>query len=148
MTLTPTPTSTPLPSPAVIRRRGRALREPFPRSSLAEVAERPESYDPVGRLEWQGESRQADLLPLRYKRMLANPLAFYRGNALLMADDLSRGPNTPIEVQICGDAHLSNFNLFSSPERHQVFDVSDFDECDLGPFEWDVKRLVTSLALA
>ena len=148
MTPTPTPASAPLPSPEEIRRRGRTLRAPFPRSSLAEVAERPTSYDAVGRLMWQGESRQADLLPLRYKRMLANPLSFYRGNALLMADDLARGSNTSIEVRICGDAHLSNFNLFSSPERHEVFDVNDFDESDLGPFEWDVKRLVTSLALA
>ena len=97
---------------------------------------------------WQALTRQGDLLPLRYKRMLANPLSFYRGNALLMADDLARGSNTPIEVQICGDAHLSNFNLFSSPERHQVFDVSDFDETDVGPFEWDVKRLVASLVIA
>lgn len=141
-------TPTPLPSTEEIRRRGRTLREQFPRSQLSELTQRPASYDAVERLMWQGESRQADLLPLRYKRMLTNPLSFYRGNALLMADDLARGSNTPIEVQICGDAHLSNFNLFSSPERHQVFDVSDFDETDIGPFEWDVKRLVASLAIA
>jgi uncharacterized protein (DUF2252 family) len=88
------------------------------------------------------------LLTLRYTRMLANPLAFYRGNALLMAEDLARGLNTSLEVQICGDAHLSNFNLFSSPEGRSVFDVNDFDETDQGPFEWDVKRLVASLCLA
>ncbi len=146
--MTPAATSTPSPSPEQMRRRGRALREQIPRTSLADVAERPSSYDVVGRLMWQGESRQADLVPLRYKRMLANPLSFYRGNALLMADDLARGSNTPIEVQICGDAHLSNFNLFSSPERRHVFDVNDFDETDLGPFEWDVKRLIASLAVA
>ena len=71
-----------------------------------------------------------------------------RGNALLMAEDLSRGASTSLEVQICGDAHLANFNLFSSPERHLVFDVNDFDETDRGPFEWDLKRLVASLAVA
>jgi uncharacterized protein (DUF2252 family) len=80
--------------------------------------------------------------------MLVNPLSFYRGTALLMAEDLARGQSTSIAVQICGDAHLSNFNLFSSPERHTVFDLNDFDESDTGPFEWDVKRLVTSLAIA
>jgi uncharacterized protein (DUF2252 family) len=97
---------------------------------------------------WQGESRVAQLLPIRYQRMLADPLSFYRGGALLMADDLARGPSTPIEIQICGDAHLSNFGVFSSPERQLVFDVNDFDETDVGPFEWDVKRLVTSMVIA
>jgi uncharacterized protein (DUF2252 family) len=127
---------------------GRAQREHSPRATLATLAERPASYDPVARLMWQGESRVAQLLPIRYQRMLVNPLAFYRGCALLMADDLARGPSTAIEVQICGDAHLSNFGVFSSPERQQVFDVNDFDETDVGPFEWDVKRLVTSTAIA
>jgi uncharacterized protein (DUF2252 family) len=127
---------------------GRALREAAPRGGLAKVSDRPADYDPVARLQWQGETRQSDLLPLRYSRMLASPLSFYRGNALLMADDLARGTSSSLEVQICGDAHLSNFNLFSSPERHLVFDVNDFDETDQGPFEWDLKRLVASLALA
>jgi uncharacterized protein (DUF2252 family) len=80
--------------------------------------------------------------------MLASPLSFYRGCALLMADDLTRSPSTSIEVQICGDAHLANFGVFSSPEQRPVFDVNDFDETDQGPFEWDVKRLVASLAIA
>ena len=115
---------------------------------LAKVSERPADYDPVTRLMWQGETRQPDLLSLRYSRMLADPLSFYRGNALLMAEDLVRGSNSSLEVQICGDAHLANFNLFSSPERRLVFDVNDFDETDQGPFEWDLKRLVTSLAVA
>jgi uncharacterized protein (DUF2252 family) len=97
---------------------------------------------------WQGEARRSDLLSLRYTRMLTSPLAFYRGNALLMAEDLARGLNTSLEVQICGDAHLSNFNLFSSPEGRSIFDVNDFDETDQGPFEWDVKRLIASLCLA
>jgi uncharacterized protein (DUF2252 family) len=127
---------------------GRALREHFPRSSLATLADRPSDYDPVARLMFQGESRVPELLPIRYQRMLVNPLAFYRGGALLMADDLTRSASTPIELQICGDAHLSNFGVFSSPERRLVFDVNDFDETDHGPFEWDVKRLVASFAIA
>ena len=130
------------------RKRGRAVREHNPRSSLCELLPRPQSYDPVARLQRQGESRVQDLLPLRYGRMLENPLSFYRGSALLMAEDIARGRSTSLEVQICGDAHLSNFNLFSSPERRRVFDVNDFDETDQGPFEWDVKRLVTSLVIA
>ena len=115
---------------------------------MAEVSARPADYDPVARLIWQGERRRPDLLALRYSRMLSDPLSFYRGNALLMAEDLARGTSTSLEVQICGDAHLSNFNLFSSPERHLVFDVDDFDETDQGPFEWDLKRLVASLVVA
>jgi uncharacterized protein (DUF2252 family) len=136
------------PTPDECKTRGQAQRESAPRGVLAEVSDRPVDYDPVARLMWQGQSRQGDLLPLRYSRMLADPLSFYRGNALLMAEDLARGTSTSLEVQICGDAHLSNFNLFSSPERHLVFDVNDFDETDPGPFEWDLKRLVASLALA
>jgi uncharacterized protein (DUF2252 family) len=115
---------------------------------MSKVSERPADYDPVARLMWQGETRRPDLLGLRYSRMLSDPLSFYRGNALLMAEDLARGSSTSLEVQICGDAHLSNFNLFSSPERRLVFDVNDFDETDKGPFEWDLKRLVASLAIA
>jgi len=128
--------------------RGRARRDATPRSAMAKLRDRPVDYDPVARLVWQGESRQPDLSSLRYSRMLANPLSFYRGNALLMADDLVRGASTSLDVQLCGDAHVSNFNLFSSPERHLVFDVNDFDETDQGPFEWDLKRLVSSLVIA
>lgn len=135
-------------TPEESKERGRVQREARPRSAMATLSERPADYDPVARLIWQGETRQPDLLSLRYTRMLADPFSFYRGNALLMAEDLARGPCTSLEVQICGDAHLANFNLFSSPERHLVFDVNDFDETDQGPFEWDLKRLVTSLALA
>jgi uncharacterized protein (DUF2252 family) len=141
-------TTVALPTLDEARKRGRAVREQSPRTSLAQLAQRPDSYDPVGRLRWQGESRVQGLLALRYKRMLVDPLSFYRGSALLMAEDIARSPSTSLEVQICGDAHLSNFNLFSSPERHHVFDVNDFDETDQGPFEWDIKRLVTSLVIA
>jgi len=137
-----------LPSLMEAKTRGRAMREKSPRSSLAKLVDRPATYDPVERLIWQGTSRVQSLIGLRHRRMLESPLAFFRGSALLMAEDLARGPSTPLEVQICGDAHVSNFNLFSSPERHQVFDVNDFDETDPGPFEWDVKRLVTSLVVA
>ena len=141
-------TSTAPLTPEERKTRGQAQREATPRGAMATVSDRPTDYDPVARLMWQGESRQSDLLGLRYSRMLADQLSFYRGNALLMAEDLARGPSTSLEVQICGDAHLSNFNLFSSPERHLVFDVNDFDETARGPFEWDVKRLVASLAVA
>jgi uncharacterized protein (DUF2252 family) len=140
-------TAAPL-TPEENKARGRAQRDATPRGVMAILRDRPADYDPVARLVWQGESRQPDLLPLRYSRMLANPLSFYRGNALLMADDLVRGASTSLEVQLCGDAHVSNFNLFSSPERHLVFDVNDFDETDRGPFEWDLKRLVSSLVIA
>ena len=136
------------PTPEERKNEGQGQRDAVPRGALAKLSARPAEYDPVARLMWQGQSRRPDLLPLRYSRMLENPLSFYRGNALLMADDLARGSSTSLEVQICGDAHLSNFNLFSSPERHLVFDVNDFDETDQGPFEWDVKRLVASLAIA
>jgi len=136
------------PTPEARKTHGRAQRELAPRGAMAKVSERPADYDPVTRLMWQGETRRPDLLSLRYSRMLTDPLSFFRGNALLMAEDLSRGTSTTLEIQICGDAHLANFNLFSSPERHLVFDVNDFDETDQGPFEWDLKRLVASLTLA
>ena len=124
------------------------MREAISRGALGKLAARDASYDPVERLIWQSASRRPDLVGLRYTRMLTDLFSFYRGNALLMADDLAREASSPLEVQICGDAHLANFNLFSSPERHPVFDVNDFDETDVGPFEWDVKRLVASLAIA
>lgn len=127
---------------------GRSLRSATPRLSLAALSERPHGYDPIARLLEQGSTRVQALLPLRYQRMLESPLAFFRGSALLMADDLARGASTSLEVQLCGDAHLSNFGVFSSPERQMVFDVNDFDETEVGPFEWDVKRLTASLAIA
>lgn len=129
-------------------RLGRALRSGAPRSSLARVAPRPEGYDTIDRLIEHDASRVRDLLGLRYKRMLEGPGSFLRGSALLMADDLARGTSTGLDVQLSGDAHLSNFGVFLSPEREMVFDVNDFDETDEGPFEWDVKRLATSLVIA
>nr|WP_260439781.1 DUF2252 domain-containing protein [Humibacillus xanthopallidus] len=104
--------------------------------------------DALTLLESQAASRVPELVPIRYGRMVESPFAFYRGAALVMASDLSRTPNTGLTVQLCGDAHLSNFGVFNSPERRLVFDVNDFDETHPGPFEWDVKRLVASLAVA
>ena len=126
---------------------GRSRRSALPRSELARFVpeQRP---DPVALLESQAGSRIADLIPIRYGRMLASPFAFFRGAAILMASDLSSGIQTGLNVQLCGDAHLSNFGLFASPERNLVFDINDFDETLPGPWEWDVKRLVASLAIA
>jgi len=102
----------------------------------------------VALLESQAVQRVQELVPIRYGRMLVSPFTFYRGAALIMADDLSRVPRSGLEVQLCGDAHLSNFGLFASPERKLVFDLNDFDETHPGPFEWDVKRLAASFEIA
>jgi uncharacterized protein (DUF2252 family) len=104
--------------------------------------------DPVGLLLGQAASRVAELVPVRHGRMLVSPFTFYRGAALPMAADLAGTPASGLRVQLCGDAHLSNFGAFASPERRLVFDVNDFDETLPGPFEWDVKRLAASLAVA
>ncbi|MCR2785066.1 DUF2252 domain-containing protein [Microbacterium sp. zg.B96] len=104
--------------------------------------------NPLSLLEEQAESRVPELVPVRYERMRASPFAFYRGGALLMASDLATTDNSGLTVQLCGDAHLSNFGLFGSAERRLVFDINDFDETLPGPFEWDVKRLVTSFEIA
>jgi len=130
------------------RLEGRGGRFLTSRGSLGVLADRPAEYDVVERLTSQNEDRVASLAPLRWQRMLESPLSFLRGAALIMAEDLARGPSAPLTVQVCGDAHLSNFGIFASPERRLVFDLTDFDETDHGPFEWDVKRLVTSLVIA
>jgi uncharacterized protein (DUF2252 family) len=104
--------------------------------------------DPVELLESQAQLRVPELVPIRYGRMLASPFTFYRGAALIMASDLAGTPASGLSVQCCGDAHLSNFGLFASPERRLVFDINDFDETLPGPWEWDVKRLAVSLLLA
>jgi uncharacterized protein (DUF2252 family) len=104
--------------------------------------------DPVGLLLGQAASRVPELVPVRHGRMLVSPFTFYRGAALPMAADLAHTPASGLRVQLCGDAHLSNFGAFASPERRLVFDVNDFDETLPGPFEWDVKRLAASLAVA
>jgi uncharacterized protein (DUF2252 family) len=142
-------TSSPETSTPQIRwAQGKAQRTTTPRLALGDLHDRPAGYDAVGRLIEQGGDRVAQLLPLRYQRMLKSPLAFLRGASILMADDLARGPSTSLDVQICGDAHIANFGIFESPERDMVFDVNDFDETAVGPFEWDVKRLAASLVVA
>jgi uncharacterized protein (DUF2252 family) len=128
--------------------RGKAARAEVPRSSHA-VYEPPAGRpDPVGLLERQAETRLSGLVPIRYGRMLVSPFTFYRGAALIMASDLSCTPRSGFTVQCCGDAHLSNFGAFASPERRLVFDINDFDETLPGPWEWDVKRLAVSMLIA
>jgi uncharacterized protein (DUF2252 family) len=127
--------------------RGKDARTAAPLDSHAEFGPGP-SRDPVGLLLSQAESRVPELMPIRHGRMLVSPFTFYRGAALPMAADLASTPASGLRVQLCGDAHLSNFGAFASPERRLVFDVNDFDETLPGPFEWDVKRLAASLAVA
>ena len=128
--------------------RGRAARADIPRSAHAGWEAAPLRRSPIELLEEQAESRLPDLIPIRYGRMLQSPLAFYRGGAFLMAADLAAGPRTGLYTQLCGDAHLSNFGVFAAPDRRLVFSINDFDETLPGPFEWDVKRLAASFAVA
>ncbi|HXR61798.1 MAG TPA: DUF2252 domain-containing protein [Solirubrobacterales bacterium] len=125
---------------------GKGARADCPRSGHAELEAGPR--DPVEILGRQDESRVPELVPLRYGRMLVSPFTFFRGAAALMAADLPRSPTTGLEAQLCGDAHLSNFGVFSAPDRRLVFDCNDFDETCPGPFEWDVKRLAASIVVA
>lgn len=125
---------------------GKAERGAVPRETHAELV--PSPQDAVDLVVAQEADRIQSLLPIRYGRMLASPFAFYRGSAVVMAYDLVAGPRTSLTTQLCGDAHLSNFGLYGSPERQLVFDLNDFDETWPGPFEWDVKRLATSVELA
>jgi len=128
--------------------RGKALRHSMPRSANA-AWEPPESRrDPVTILQEQGYLRITDLLPIRYGRMQVSPLAFFRGAAAVMAADLAQTAQAGITVQSCGDCHLNNFGTYATPEGIPVFDINDFDETSPGPFEWDIKRLATSLVLA
>ena len=128
--------------------RGKAARREVPRSSHATHADGPVRPDPVALLESQSVSRVAELVPIRYGRMLVSAFTFYRGAALVMASDLAGTPRSGLNVQLCGDAHLMNFGAFGSPERRMVFDINDFDETAPGPFEWDVKRLAASVEIA
>ncbi|HEY8281861.1 MAG TPA: DUF2252 domain-containing protein [Leifsonia sp.] len=128
--------------------RGKAARTEVPRSSHAEFTAGPDRADPLVLLEGQGISRVPELLPIRYGRMASSAFAFFRGAALPMASDLAHTPRSGLTVQVCGDAHLANFGMFASPERHLVFDINDFDETLPGPWEWDVKRLASSLEIA
>jgi uncharacterized protein (DUF2252 family) len=127
---------------------GKAARQGAPRSSHGEWKPAAGRPDPVELLERQAATRVGRLVPLRYGRMLASSFAFYRGAAAVMAADLAPTPRSGFETQLCGDAHLSNFGVFASPERRLVFDLNDFDETLPGPWEWDVKRLAASFSLA
>jgi uncharacterized protein (DUF2252 family) len=135
-------------SPAARAAAGKAARTAAPRSSHGEWQPAADRADPVDLLEHQAGSRVGRLVPLRYGRMLASPFAFYRGAAAVMAADLAPTPRSGFEAQLCGDAHLSNFGAFASPERDLIFDVNDFDETLPGPWEWDVKRLAASFSVA
>jgi uncharacterized protein (DUF2252 family) len=128
--------------------RGKAARAEAPRSSHAVFEPSSTRPDPIELLERQASTRVPELVPIRYGRMLVSPFTFYRGAAMLMAEDLASTPRSGLTVQCCGDAHLSNFGVFASPERRLVFDVNDFDETLPGPWEWDVKRLATSMLIA
>ncbi len=127
---------------------GREARRLAPRSSHGDWQPATDRPDPVTTLIDQAEGRVAELLPLRYGRMLVSPFSFYRGGAAIMARDLAGTPTSGLSVQLCGDAHLSNFGTFWSPERELVFDINDFDETLPGPWEWDVKRLAASVCIA
>jgi len=127
---------------------GREARRRSPRSSHAGWAPSPDRPDPVALLEQQATTRVPELVPIRHARMLVSPFTFYRGAALLMASDLAGTPVSGITTQICGDAHLSNFGVFGTPERKMIFNINDFDETLPGPWEWDVKRLAASFEVA
>jgi uncharacterized protein (DUF2252 family) len=128
--------------------RGKAARSEVPRSSHAVFEPSATRADPVELLERQATTRVPELVPIRYGRMLVSPFTFYRGAAMIMAHDLGPTPRSGLYVQCCGDAHLSNFGVFASPDRRLVFDVNDFDETLPGPWEWDVKRLAVSMLIA
>src|SRR3954469_6114169 len=161
---TPGPAAQLLSPPPEVRR-GRAIpviahHTPAEHAALGESARKRVSHDrhagfepalgrdPVALLESQAPGRVPELVPIRYGRMMVSPFTFYRGAALVMAHDLAAGPTSGLTTQLCGDAHVSNFGLFASPERRLVFDINDFDETCPGPWEWDVKRLTASFAVA
>ncbi len=130
------------------RARGKQARGRTPVSAHARWAPAEDRADPVKLLEEQNTTREPDLVPVRHGRMMASPFTFYRGSAKIMATDLAGTPTAGLGVQLCGDAHLSNFGLFASPERTLLFDINDFDETLPGPFEYDVKRLAVSFTIA
>jgi uncharacterized protein (DUF2252 family) len=134
--------------PAARYATGRAARLDVPFDAQAALPSGDGRPDPVELLAAQGATRVPELVPIRYGRMLVSPFTFFRGAAAVMAADLARTPSSGLTAQLCGDAHLSNFGVFASPERRLVFDINDFDETHPGPWEWDVKRLVASLVVA
>ncbi|WP_320668739.1 DUF2252 domain-containing protein [Patulibacter defluvii] len=137
----------PADRPATGAEAGRAARKRLPRGAHGRWAPAEDRADPVALLAAQDRTRVPALVPVRYGRMLESAFTFYRGAAAIMAADLGAAPDTGLTVQLCGDAHLSNFGVFQAPDRHLVFDVNDFDETLPGPFEWDVKRLAASFEI-
>jgi uncharacterized protein (DUF2252 family) len=127
---------------------GKSLRDQIPGSSHVGWTPSADRPDPVALLEEQNATREADLVPVRHGRMLVSPFTFYRGAAKIMAADLKDTPRSGLTTQLCGDAHLSNFGVFASPERALLFDLNDFDETLPGPFEYDVKRMAASFTIA
>jgi len=144
----PIPEAVPHLSEGESRAKGKEARTKVPRRSQADYAPPADRPDPVALLQGQGVTRVPELVPIRYGRMLVSPFTFYRGAALIMASDLATTPRSGLNAQICGDAHLSNFGVFGSPERQLMFDCNDFDETNPGPWEWDVKRLAASIVVA
>ncbi|MFC4031341.1 DUF2252 domain-containing protein [Streptomyces polygonati] len=147
-TRTGTYPSEPWRSPRERAERGRAARSRAPRSAHGEYQPAPGRFDPLDLIEKQSAGRVPELVPIRYARMTESPFRFYRGAAGIMAADLAGTPASGLTTQLCGDAHMMNFRLLASPERHLLFDLNDFDETLPGPWEWDVKRLATSLVIA
>src|SRR5215470_13565736 len=148
-TITPQPAVHPsLMAPADRRAHGKRLRDTARRDAHAAWRASADRADPIGILRAADATRQQDLVPLRYGRMLQSPFTFYRGSAGVMAADLAHTPVSGIHVQVCGDCHLMNFGGFATPERRLIFDINDLDETLPAPWEWDVKRLVASFVLA
>ena len=127
---------------------GESVRKAIPREVLGEWDPPANRPDPVQQLIEQSRTRVPELVPVRYGRMSVSPFTYLRGSPVVMSRDLGNAPSTPLRTQLCGDAHLSNFGAYGTPERNLVFDLNDFDETLPGPFEWDVKRLVTSFVIA
>ena len=130
------------------RKMGKALRQQAPRASHGDWKPAPDRPDPISLLQEQDKTRIQHLVPIKYGRMLESPFAFFRGSAVVMASDLEDTPVSGIQSILCGDAHLSNFGVFASPERQMIFDINDFDETYPGPWEWDLKRLAASAVVA
>lgn len=127
---------------------GKALRQTVPRSAHREWHSSGDRADPITLLKKSNQGRISELIPIRHWRMMQSPFTFFRGSAIILAADLATTPTTQIQVQACGDCHLLNFGGFATPERNLIFDLNDFDETLIAPWEWDVKRLVTSIILA
>ena len=130
------------------RKMGKALRRDVPISSHGDWSPAADRPDPISLLQAQDVGRLQHLLPIKYGRMVESAFAFLRGSAVVMAADLAGTPTSGLQVQLCGDAHISNFGVFATPERKLVFDVNDFDETHPGPWEWDLKRLAASAVVA